>query len=62
MSAGTPGRRRDLPVQQLDEPGGTISKVYPFRNYYETLAFVNAVARRSNVSLRCRALARCVFK
>ena len=35
---------RDTPGWRLDEPGGTISKVYPFRNYYETLAFVNAVA------------------
>jgi 4a-hydroxytetrahydrobiopterin dehydratase len=35
---------RDTPGWRLDEPGGTISKVYPFRNYYETLAFANAVA------------------
>lgn len=34
---GTPGWR-------LDEPGGAISKVYAFRNYYETMAFANAVA------------------
>jgi 4a-hydroxytetrahydrobiopterin dehydratase len=35
---------RDTPGWRLDEPGGTISKVYPFRNYYETMAFANAVA------------------
>ena len=35
---------RDTPGWRLDEAGGTISKVYPFRNYYETMAFANAVA------------------
>ncbi|MBA2591039.1 MAG: 4a-hydroxytetrahydrobiopterin dehydratase [Gammaproteobacteria bacterium] len=35
---------RDTPGWRLDEPGGTIRKVYPFRNYYETMAFANAVA------------------
>ncbi len=35
---------RDTPGWRLDPDGAGISKVYRFRNYYETLAFVNAVA------------------
>ncbi len=35
---------RDLSGWRLDGDGTAITKVYRFRNYYETLAFVNAVA------------------
>jgi 4a-hydroxytetrahydrobiopterin dehydratase len=35
---------KDLPGWSLDAGGKSISKTYPFKNYYETMAFVNATA------------------
>ena len=37
-------RLKDLPGWSLDAAGKSISKTYPFKNYYETMAFVNAAA------------------
>lgn len=34
----------EIPGWQLDDRGGTISRRFDFGNYYETLAFVNALA------------------
>lgn len=47
---GTPPLRQeaiDKLLPSLDgwvQAGGEISKTFPFRNYYETMAFVNAIA------------------
>jgi 4a-hydroxytetrahydrobiopterin dehydratase len=50
LPAGTPALARARIDELLGEvpgwsyDGKTISKVYAFKNYYETMAFVNAVA------------------
>jgi 4a-hydroxytetrahydrobiopterin dehydratase len=50
LPAGTPALTRARIDELLGEvpgwsyDGKTISKVYAFKNYYETMAFVNAVA------------------
>ncbi|MDX1253029.1 MAG: 4a-hydroxytetrahydrobiopterin dehydratase [Gammaproteobacteria bacterium] len=33
-----------LPGWQLNDPATEISRTFPFKNYYQTLAFVNALA------------------
>jgi 4a-hydroxytetrahydrobiopterin dehydratase len=37
-------RLKDLPGWAIEAGGKSISKAYPFKNYYETMAFVNATA------------------
>src|SRR5437764_7887789 len=50
IASGTPALTAEFASQMLAElpgwtrQGGAISKTYPFKNYYETMAFVNAVA------------------
>ncbi len=43
----TPAQARDLLSQvtgwSLNESGAEISRTYPFKNYYQTMAFVNAL-------------------
>jgi 4a-hydroxytetrahydrobiopterin dehydratase len=42
--AAVDGYLADLPGWELAADGGSIRKTYRFENYYQTLAFVNALA------------------